>query len=60
MMSENHQQLKGTKNNIQSSNLRTFDELPPGNFFKSAFLPTIKSFDHIMTLCLITQNVDGY
>lgn len=60
MVSENHQQLKGTKNNIHSSNLRTFGELPSGNFFKSAFLSTIKSFDHIMTLCLITQNVDGY
>lgn len=60
MVSENHQQLKGTKNSIHSSNLRTFGELPSGNFFKSAFLSTIKSFDHIMTLCLIAQNVDGY
>lgn len=53
MMSENHEQLQGTKYSIHSSNLRTFDELPSGNFFKSAFLPTIKLFDHIMTFCLI-------
>lgn len=37
MMRGNHEQLKGTKNNIHSSNLKTFDELPSGNFFTFAF-----------------------